>query len=73
MATTDYKSTPQAKNLLAHLHSMNPGFDIDTLHRQLFDGEALIGTPKPPPDIAPIWNRMNVYDGDTMVIVGFPE
>lgn len=24
-------------------------------------------------DIAPIWNWMNVYDGDTMVIVDFPE
>ena len=32
MATTDYKSTPQAKNLLAHLHSMNPEFDIDIIH-----------------------------------------
>ena len=52
---------------------LDPDVDDDSVHRQLFDGEALIGTPKPPPDIAPIWNRMNVYDGDTMVIVGFPE
>ena len=32
MLTTDYKSTPQAKNLLAHLHSINPDFDIDIIY-----------------------------------------
>jgi len=32
MSTTDYKATPQAKNLLAHLHSINPDFDIDIIY-----------------------------------------
>lgn len=52
---------------------LDPDVDEFSVHRKIFGGEALIGTPKPPPDIAPIWDRMNIYDGDILVIVGFPK
>ncbi|MEA1881111.1 MAG: hypothetical protein U9N31_01730 [Candidatus Marinimicrobia bacterium] len=50
-----------------------PDVDAYSVQRSMIDGEALVGTPKPPEEHAPIWERMNIYDGDVVVILGYPE
>ena len=60
-------------DILELARKLDPDVDDESVHRQIFDGEALIGTPNPPDDIAPIWDRMDIYDGDILVIVGYSK
>ena len=59
--------------MLALARELDADVDDQSIHRNLFDGEALVGTPSPPEDIAPIWDRMNIYNGDILVIIGYQE
>jgi hypothetical protein len=61
---------PAALDIARHLI---PGVDESSVQRSLLMGEALKGTPKPPEEYAPIWDRMDIYNGDVVVIIGYPE
>ena len=59
--------------MIALARELDPDVDDQSVHRALFKGEALIGTPKPPDDIAPIWDRMDISKGDILAIMGYPD
>ncbi|MBT4371543.1 MAG: hypothetical protein HOD10_01950 [Candidatus Marinimicrobia bacterium] len=50
-----------------------PEVDVYSVQHSALDGEALIDTPKPPTEHAPIWDRMYISKGDMVVILGYPE
>ena len=60
---------PAALDIARHLI---PGVDESSVQRSLLMGEALKGTQKPPVEYAPIWDRMDIYNGDVVVIIGYP-
>ena len=59
--------------MIALARELDPDVDDQSVHRALFKGEALIGTPKPSDDIAPIWDRMDISKGDILAIMGYPD
>jgi len=50
-----------------------PQVDEFSVERGVLKREALKGTPKPPEEYVPIWDRMDIYNGDVVVIIGYPE
>jgi hypothetical protein len=60
---------PAALDIARHLI---PDVDESSVQRSLLMGEALKGTPKPPVESAPIWDRMDIFSGDVVVIIGYP-
>ena len=60
---------PAALDIARHLI---PGVDESSVQRSLLMGEALKGTPNPPVESAPIWDRMDICSGDVVVIIGYP-
>ena len=60
-------------NMITLAKKLDPDVDDQSVHRALCKGEALIGTPKPPDDIAPIWDRMDIFKGDILAVMGYPD
>ena len=50
-----------------------PEVDVYSIQRSAMDCEALVNTPKPPKEHAPIWDRMDISNGDMVIILGYPE
>ena len=65
--------TERLEEAITLARELDPDVDDQSVHRALFKGEALIGTPKPPDDIAPIWDRMDISKGDILAIMGYPD
>ena len=50
-----------------------PEVDAYSVQHSVLEGEVLVNTPQPPKEHAPIWERMDIYNGDVVVILGYPE
>ena len=50
-----------------------PEVDAYSVQHSVIEGEALVNTPQPPKEHAPIWERMDIHNGDVVVILGYPE
>ena len=50
-----------------------PEVDVYSIQHSAGEGEFLVNTPKPPKEYAPIWERMDIYNGDVVVILGYPR
>ena len=50
-----------------------PEVDAYSVQHSLIEGEVLVNTPQPSKEHAPIWERMDIYNGDVVVILGYPE
>ncbi len=68
--------SPTAKKIDSYAvniaRNLIPDIDALSVQRSVLEGEALIGTPKPPKEHKPIWERMDIHKGDVVVIVGYP-
>ena len=50
-----------------------PEVDTYSVQHSVLEGEVLVNTPKPLKEHAPIWERMDIYNGDVVVILGYPR
>ena len=61
---------PAAVNIVRWLI---PEVDAYSVQHSVLEGEVLVNTPQPPKEHAPIWERMDIYNGDVVVILGYPR
>ena len=72
-----YKVSPTINkinsNIIELIKELYPKVDSNSIQRSGFDNELLKNTPKPPIEIKPIWDRMDISNGDLVIIVGYKK